>query len=87
MVLLKSIYYLLLQHLLLSLLLLLLLQFIYLFIFYCRAHQALPQFPYHPMASMAGLFYQDAISGEYALCSFNHLIKFKRLLISYGLFV
>lgn len=27
-----------------------------------RAHQALPQFPYHPMASMAGLFYQDAIS-------------------------
>ena len=87
MVLLKSIYYLLLQHLLLSLLLLLLLQFIYLFIFYCRAHQALPQFPYHPMASMAGLFYQDAISGEYSLCSFNHLIKFKRLLTSYSLFV
>ena len=86
MVLLKSIYYLLLQHLLLSLLLLLL-QFIYLFIFYSRAHQALPQFPYHPMASMAGLFYQDAISGEYSLCSFNHLIKFKRLLTSYSLFV
>ena len=87
MVLLKSIYYLLLQHLLLSLLLLLLLQFICIFIFYSRAHQALPQFPYHPMASMAGLFYQDAISGEYALCSFNHLIKFKRLLTSYSLFV
>ena len=87
MVLLKSIYYLLLQHLLLSLLLLLLLQFIYLFIFYSRAHQALPQFPYHPMASMAGLFYQDAISGEYSLCSFNHLIKFKRLLTNYSLFV
>ena len=86
MVLLKSIYYLLLQHLLLLLLLLLLLQFIYLFIFYSRAHQALPQFPYHPMASMAGLFYQDAISGEYALCSFNHLIKFKCLLTSYSLF-
>ena len=31
-----------------------------------RAHQALPQFPYHPamagMAGMANLFYQDALS-------------------------
>ena len=32
-----------------------------------RAHQAIPQFPYHPgmasMAGMAGLFYQDALGG------------------------
>lgn len=27
-----------------------------------RAHQALPQFPYHHMAGMASLFYQDALS-------------------------
>ena len=39
--------------------------------FYPRAHQALPQFPYHPsmagMAGMAGLFYPDALSagGKY----------------------
>ena len=39
-------------------------------ILFCRAHQAIPPFPYHHpgmagMAGMAGLFYQDALSGQH----------------------
>ena len=42
-------------------------------ILFCRAHQAIPPFPYHHpgmagMAGMAGLFYQDALSGQLFHC-------------------
>ena len=43
-------------------------------VLFCRAHQAIPPFPYHHpgmagMAGMAGLFYQDALSGKLFHCN------------------